>query len=105
MEMYVVLVTAPSEKAAAAIARALVNEHLAACVNIVPGVRSLYHWEGRLQDESEVLMVIKTSEARYAELEDRILGLHPYSNPEVVALTPAQVASKYFSWVCGETML
>ena len=103
--IHLVFVTAPDESTAAEIARTVVSEHHAACVNILPGVRSLYHWEGKLQDDSEVLMILKTSEARYPELEARLLELHPYSNPEVVAVSPENVAEKYLAWVRAETML
>ena len=75
-------VTMPDKERATALARALVDEGLAACVNIVPGVRSIYRWDGRLQEEEEVLCLIKTRQAVFDRARDRILALHPYEVPE-----------------------
>jgi periplasmic divalent cation tolerance protein len=94
-----VLVTAPSADKAASIARALVEERLAACVNIVPGVRSIYRWEGRVHDDPEVLMVIKTERARFESLRARIVALHEYSCPEVIALDIALGHAPYLEWI------
>ena len=101
--IYVTLVTAPGEEAAADLARTLVSESLAACVNIIPAVRSFYRWEGEIQDDSEVLMIIKTSGAVYSTMQKRILELHPYSNPEVVAFEVEEGSDNYLSWVNSET--
>jgi periplasmic divalent cation tolerance protein len=95
----VVLVTAPSADAAIAIGRALVDERLAACVNVVPGLTSIYRWQGRREETSECLLMIKTDAARYAALERRVLELHPYSVPEVLALPVDAGASAYMEWL------
>jgi periplasmic divalent cation tolerance protein len=99
----VVLVTAPSAEKAADIARALVEERLAACGNVVPSVRSIYRWEGKLQDEAEALLVLKTTRARFAALRDRVLALHPYQVPEVLALPVEAGSESYLAWVEAET--
>lgn len=97
----VVLVTAPTAEAAAELGRALVSERLAACANLVPGLRSIYWWEGKVQDEPEVLLLLKTTRARFEALRDRVLALHPYQVPEVVAL-PVEVGSAaYLEWIAA----
>ncbi len=99
----VVLVTAPSAEKAADIARALVEERLAACGNVVPSVRSIYRWEGKVQDEAEALLVLKTTRARFPALRDRVLALHPYQVPEVLALPVEAGSEGYLAWVAEET--
>jgi len=95
----VVLVTAPSDDVAKEIGRRLVDERLAACVNVVPGVTSIFWWEGTQQEVSESLLLIKTRPARYADLERRVLDLHPYSVPEVLAVPVQAGAAAYLRWV------
>jgi periplasmic divalent cation tolerance protein len=102
-DILMVLVTAPSAEAAAGLARALVEERLAACGNVVPGLRSIYRWDGKLQDEAEALLVLKTTRARFGELRDRVLALHPYEVPEVVALPVEAGSERYLAWVAAET--
>jgi periplasmic divalent cation tolerance protein len=99
----VVLVTAPSEEKAVAIARALVEERLAACGNVVPSIRSIYRWEGKVQDEGEALLVLKTTRGRFAALRDRVLALHPYEVPEVLALPVEAGSHEYLAWLGAET--
>jgi periplasmic divalent cation tolerance protein len=99
----VVLVTAPSVEIAASIARTVVEERLAACGNVLPGVRSIYRWEGKLQDEPEVLLVLKTRRSRFAALRDRILALHPYETPVVIALPVEAGSDAYLDWIAGST--
>ncbi|MBI4591482.1 MAG: divalent-cation tolerance protein CutA [Candidatus Rokubacteria bacterium] len=99
VDTLVVLVTVPSIDAGTMLARALVEERLAACVNVVPGVRSIFFWEGRLQEESEALLVVKTGRDRYEALQRRILALHPYSVPEVLALPVESGFPAYVAWV------
>jgi periplasmic divalent cation tolerance protein len=101
-EIRVVLVTAPDRDAAGRIARALVEERLAACVNAVPGVRSTYRWQGAVQEDDEVLLVIKTRADRVAALADRVRALHPYDLPEVLALPAAGGSADYLGWVARE---
>jgi periplasmic divalent cation tolerance protein len=95
----VVLVTAPSAETAIAIGRVLVDERLAACVNVVPGLTSIYRWQGQREEASECLLVIKTDAARYAALELRVLELHPYAVPEVLALPVDAGAPAYVEWL------
>ena len=103
VDTLVVLVTAPSAEAAAGIARALVEERLAACGNVVPGLRSIYRWEGKVHDDAEALLVLKTTRSRFPALRDRVLALHPYEVPEVLALPVEAGNEKYLAWVRAET--
>jgi periplasmic divalent cation tolerance protein len=96
---FVVLVTAPSAEVGLELGRALVDEHLAACVNVLPGVTSIYRWEGKREEAAEALLLIKTGQDRYAALERRVLELHPYSVPEVLALPVQAGAPAYVRWV------
>lgn len=103
MGYLLVLVTAPSEDEAARIARAIVGERLAACANIVKGIRSIYRWEGNVQDDPEVLMLIKTTDERFEALAARINELHPYDVPEVIALDLTKGLEAYLGWVREST--
>ena len=98
-ETVVVLVTAPSAEKAAEIARALVEERLAACGNVVPGVRSIYAWEGKIHDEAEALLVLKAPRKRLQDLCDRIVALHPYEVPEVIGLPIEGGNERYIDWI------
>ena len=95
----VVLVTAPSEAMALELGRRLVDERLAACVSVMPGVTSIFMWEGKREEASEALLVIKTRAERYPALQQRVLELHPYSVPEVLALAVEAGAPAYLRWV------
>ena len=99
----VVLVTAPSEEVATTLARALVEEGLAACVNVVPRVRSIYRWQGEVRDDAESLMIIKTTTPRVPSLTARVTELHPYEVPEVLALEVGSGLPGYLDWVRAET--
>ena len=99
----VVLVTAPSAEKAGELGRAVVSERLAACASVVPGIRSLYWWEGKIQDEPEALLVLKTTRDRFEALRDRLLALHPYQVPEVVALPIEAGHAAYLEWIERET--
>jgi len=101
--LYVVLVTVPNEESARKLSDSVVNERLAACVNILGGLRSVFHWNDRVENASELLLVIKTTSDRYPELESRIQELHPYETSEIVAIEAARVADAYLSWVHEET--
>lgn len=96
-----VLVTAPPGEAAA-LARALVSERLAACVNVLAGVTSVYRWQGAVQEDGEALLVVKTRADRLAALEARVLELHPYDVPEFVVVEPAHVEARYRAWLAAE---
>ncbi len=99
----VVLVTAPTAEEAAAIARALVEERLAACGNVVPGIRSLYRWQGTVQDDAEALLLLKTTRRRLRALRARVLALHPYQVPEVLALPVEAGHAAYLDWIAAST--
>jgi periplasmic divalent cation tolerance protein len=99
----VVLVTAPDERVARELARALVERGLAACVNVIPQVASIYRWQGAVEEASEVLMLVKTSAARVAEIERFLDEEHPYDVPECVALEPRHVEAKYLRWLIDES--
>ena len=94
-----VLVTAGSGDEASRIARALVEEGLAACVNIVPGVRSIYRWKGALKSETEALLFIKTSADLMDDLEEKIRTLHSYEVPEILAFPIDRGNEAYLSWL------
>jgi periplasmic divalent cation tolerance protein len=97
----VVLTSCPDEAAAARIAGALLEAGLAACVTRQP-VRSMYRWEGRLMDEPEVLLIIKTLASRFTDLEMCLKSLHPYTVPEIIALPIAAGSAAYLSWLAAE---
>lgn len=99
----VVLMTAPDARVAEQIARTLVEERLAACVNLVPGVRSVYRWQGVVEDDAEVLLIAKTAAARCAALAARVEALHPYELPEVVVLPVQGGSERYLDWVLSES--
>ena len=98
-----VLTTAPDAEVAATLARALVEERLAACVNVVPGARSYYRWEGAIQEDAELLLIIKTGVARVEALAARIKDLHPYELPEVLVLPAVGGSVAFLEWVETET--
>jgi periplasmic divalent cation tolerance protein len=101
-DVRVALSTAPDEDVAARIARALVDERLAACANLVPSVRSIYRWQGAVEDAREVLLVIKTRADRVDALAERLRALHPYDVPELVVLPVAGGLAPYLDWVRAE---
>lgn len=103
MDNIVVLITAPTEEAAAEIARTIVGERLAACANIIKGVRSIYRWEGAVQDDPEVLMVVKTQASLFDALEKRVRELHPYTVPEIIALPIVSGSQPYLDWIADST--
>ena len=102
-EPLVVLCTCPNNTVAAEIATALIAQRLAACVNRITGVKSWYRWEDKIQQDDEVLLVIKTVAARLPELETAIGALHPYEVPEVIALPVTAGAAAYLGWITAST--
>lgn len=98
----VVLTTAPDVSVAEALVTQLVEERLIACANIIPGVRSIYRWEGEVRTEDEVMVVLKTTMAVVDALRDRIISLHPYDLPEVLAITDVSGSDAYTDWIRGE---
>ena len=95
----IVLVSVPSKESALHIARRLVEQKLAACVNIIPGIKSVYRWQGKIEEDSELLLIIKTSSTRYKELQESVVHLHPYDTPEVISLGITEGFEKYLDWI------
>ena len=95
----IVFVTCESTEQAERIAQALVTDKLAACVNVVPGVKSCYVWEGKLTWSNEVLLLVKTTRGRFDQLEDRVKAMHSYSVPEIVGVTIEDASDKYIEWI------
>jgi periplasmic divalent cation tolerance protein len=101
MSVIVVFSTFPTEEKAAEIARTLVSEGHAACANLVPPVRSIYRWQGQICDERETLAIIKTTSERFEALRERLVALHPYEVPEVIALPVEAGHAPYLEWVAS----
>jgi periplasmic divalent cation tolerance protein len=101
-QVRVALITAPDLETGTRIARALVEERLVACVNLVPGIRSIYRWEGNVEEDAEVLLLVKTRADRAGDLADRVAELHPYELPEVVMLPAVGGSPAYLDWVREE---
>ena len=99
----VVFVTCGSEEEALKIANALVEDHLAACVNLVAPIRSLYRWEGKIWDEKEWLLIAKTQKHRFETLEKKVKSLHSYSVPEIISIPITDGSSAYLNWI-GENI-
>ena len=95
----VVLVTAGTPENAAAIARTLVEERLAACGNIIERVRSIYRWQGKIEDQPEALLLLKTRSELFEALRQRVVELHPYEVPEIIALPLAAGHRPYLDWI------
>ncbi len=102
-EFIVVLLTCGSEEEALKIAHSLVEERLAACVNLISPVRSIYRWEGKIWDEKEWILIIKTQKERFEELEKKVKSLHSYSVPEIIGLPIVEGSSSYLQWLLEET--
>ncbi|HEX8309738.1 MAG TPA: divalent-cation tolerance protein CutA [Chthoniobacteraceae bacterium] len=98
-EILLVISTWPDLDAARRASRALVEEQLAACANIVPGVESIYRWKGEVETANEVIVLFKTTTARYSAFEQRLCALHSYEVPEIVAFSPAGGLPAYLQWV------
>ncbi|MEZ6016486.1 MAG: divalent-cation tolerance protein CutA [Planctomycetota bacterium] len=101
--VYVVLCTVPTRDLALELARTVVDERLAGCVQVLPGLTSVYRWNDAVQQDDEVLMVLKAPAARLEALEARLVALHPYDVPEFVALRADRVALQYASWLDSST--
>ena len=97
-------VTAPNREAATELARALVEERLAACVNLVAGVRSVYRWEGKVHEDDEVLCLVKTRPELFDALMERVRTLHPYEVPEILAFEVADGSPAYLTWLRESTV-
>ncbi|HKY05732.1 MAG TPA: divalent-cation tolerance protein CutA [Blastocatellia bacterium] len=99
----IVFVTASNADEAGRIAESVVSDRLAACVNLVPGVESVYRWEGKVTRDAEILLVIKTTDERYPDLERRVKELHSYSTPEVISFRVEKGSADYLKWLREST--
>jgi len=95
----VTLSTVPTLEAGRTIARALVENHLVACVNIVPGLHSIYEWEGKIEEEHEALLFIKSTQAAVGKITEKILEIHPYDCPEVISIDIRTGSRAYLDWI------
>jgi periplasmic divalent cation tolerance protein len=102
-ETIAILTNVPDPECADRISRALVERRLAACVNILPGIRSVYQWEGKVEETQEITLLIKTAVLRYQEIERVILDMHPYQVPEIIALPITAGLPAYLGWIASET--
>lgn len=98
-EYIVVFITAPDAEVAQRIARVLVEERLAGCVNIIKDIRSIYFWQAKVEDEPEVLMVVKTKGSLFSKLKDRVRSIHPYTVPEIIAIPVIEGSEDYLRWL------
>lgn len=103
MQPLLVLCTCPTRESAHAIARSLVEQRLAACVNLLPAVQSVYRWQGAVETAEETLLLVKTQAARLEELKVHVLMLHPYELPEIVAVEIGSGLDRYLDWIGDET--
>ncbi|MDB4905659.1 MAG: CutA1 divalent ion tolerance protein [Gemmatimonadetes bacterium] len=101
----VVLTTVASDEEAAKLVRALLERRLIACGTMFPGARSMYRWQGKIADEKEVVIMLKTRSARLDSLRSAFAELHPYKVPELLAMPVAAGLDKYLDWISGETTL
>ncbi len=104
MSYLIALMTAPNMEDARSIARTLVEERLAACCNIIDRVESIYRWDGAVEEAAEVLVVIKTTDERFAAMSDRVAALHPYDVPELVALPVTAGSAPYLAWLAASVL-
>jgi periplasmic divalent cation tolerance protein len=102
-DIHLLYCTCPDTEVAQRIARALVEQRLAACVNIVPGLRSIYRWKDAVQDEAECLLLIKTRESHIETLIESVRRLHPYELPEVIAVPVVAGLAPYLDWIRDNT--
>lgn len=98
-DVILILSTFPSIEQARQIGTVLVEKQLAACVNLLPGVESIYRWQGRVETSTEVLAIIKTTAARQPDLFAALAAMHPYEIPEILTLEPSAVSPAYVKWI------
>lgn len=103
-EHITVYITVPSPEEGEKIAKALVEKRLAACVNIVPGLRSIYHWQGKICDDRELLLIAKTRDSLFERLEHEVNSIHSYKLPEIIALPIVKGSKEYLDWIDGNTV-
>ena len=93
----------PSQEEAQSLAQALVKEKLAACVNIIPGIQSVYQWDNAIQTDQELLLICKTRTERFDSLNKRVQALHPYDVPEIISIPLQNGSEPYLNWVRENT--
>jgi periplasmic divalent cation tolerance protein len=103
-EMIVLYTTFPTEKDAQKVGGELVEEKLAACVNIFPGMVSIYRWEDAIETGSEVAMLVKTKKERETQLMEALAAKHPYTVPALIVFQPQRVVTSYLEWLCDQTV-
>jgi len=99
VEALIIYITAPNEEEGSRIARALVEERLAGCVNIVKTIRSIYRWQENIEDDTETLMIVKTQKRLFESLENRVRELHSYTVPEIIAVPVVEGSRAYLKWL------
>ena len=99
MEVIIVYCTFPTKETACQIGTLLIEKQLAACVNLLPKVESIFQWDGKMRYESEVMLIIKTTKGRYHQLEAELLNKHPYDSPEIISTEVSSGAEGYLEWV------
>lgn len=102
MEAILILTSFPEEKDALKLAKQLIDQHIAACVHVGSQLTSIYHWKGKTETAIEISVVIKTSSARYAEVERTIKAMHPYELPEIIAVPIIKGFPAYLQWIADE---
>lgn len=103
MDYMLVLITAPNEDEAVKISKVLVEEKLAGCINILKDIRSIYSWQDKIEDEPEVLMIVKTKSELFEELEKRVKSLHSYTVPEIIGIKIKRGSESYLNWLSEVT--
>ncbi len=101
-EVLIVLVTVPSQVEARKISKFVVEEKFAACANVIPGIRSMYRWKGKVEVAQELLLILKTTRKKYAALEKAVKKLHPYEVPEIIGFRAGVGLPQYLGWVRHE---
>ncbi|MCK6390225.1 MAG: divalent-cation tolerance protein CutA [Azonexus sp.] len=104
MQALLVLTNCPDAACARRLAQTLIEEQLAACANLFPACESIYRWQGRIEQASEIPLLLKSTASAYPALERRIAELHPYDLPEIIALPVTQGLPAYLNWLAAETV-
>ena len=102
-QVLVILVTTVNQEEAVRIGKEMVNAKLAACANVIPSIQSIYRWDGKVVQEEEVLLILKSVKPRYRALEKAIKAMHTYEIPEIIALPVKEGFDRYIGWVGRET--
>ena len=103
-DVLLVFCTFPDLEKARLVGTALIESQLAACVNLCPGIESIYRWQGEIETSAETLAIFKTTAVAYPEFQTQLKALHPYEVPEIIALAPARIYKPYRDWVLGNVV-